>query len=161
MKYNEKILMDKNTAIEILGKTGEKIIANMFNSEGRKVQYAIDNFDSQKDFIVDGKMVEVKTEQPYVLKNAITIRKTQLRKCKAVDELYFISVPPLFKKDYKWGGWIFKVDSKTFNYSNYTTKSGNNMIEIPIEQEAISKVRKLTNEELFELMKYVTSAYTR
>lgn len=152
---------DRKIAIEILGKTGEKIIANMFSSAGLKVEYSIDNFDRHKDFIVEGKTVEVKTEQPYVLKNAISIRDTQLKKCKSVDHLFFVSVPPLFDKNYKWGGCILKVDPKTFKHSSYTTKFGTKMIQIPIEQPAVEKVRNLTKEEIDELMKYAISAYSR
>lgn len=152
---------DRKIAIEILGKTGEKIIANMFSSARLKVEYSIDNFDRHKDFIVEGKTVEVKTEQPYVLKNAISIRDTQLKKCKSVDYLFFVSVPPLFDKNYKWGGCILKVDPKTFKHSSYTTKFRTKMIQIPIEQPAVEKVRNLTKEEIDELMKYAISAYSR
>lgn len=152
--------MDNKMLIEFLGKTGEKIIANMLNEEGRKVQYALNNFDSEKDFLIDDNItVEVKTQQPYVLKNAFVIKHTQLHKCRSVNELYFISVPPLFKKDYKWGGIIFKVNPSKFITKQYTSKNGIKMIEIPIEQESVEIIRKLTNEELNELSKYTTSAY--
>ena len=153
--------MDRNTSIDLLGKTGEKIIANMLNSQGLKVEYSIDNYDREKDFLVEGKKIEVKTEQPYVKKNAISIRETQLKKCKTVDILYFVSVPPLINKNYKWGGWIFCVDPKTFVYNKYTTKFGINMIEIPIEQPAVNPVKKLSNVEIDELLKYAMSAYAR
>jgi hypothetical protein len=153
--------MNKIQAIEILGRTGEKIIANMLTNLGLNVQESINHFDSEKDFLVDGKKVEVKTEQPYVLKNAFSFRENQLRKCKSVDVLYFVSIPPLFNKNYKWGGWIFRADPQKFKCTSYTTKSGMRMIAVPIEQEAMIPVQKMKNEEIAELLKYAESAYAR
>lgn len=154
MKHDQKI--------DILGRIGEKIVVNYFNSQGRKVQESIDHFDRFKDMIVDGKMIEVKTEQPFVMKNAFTFRENQLQKCRNVDELYFVSIPPLMKKNYKWGGWIFKADPKNFIISErYTTKYGNKMIVIPIEQEALVPVQKMNQEEIDELIKYAESNYAR
>lgn len=151
--------MDRKTAIEFLGKTGEKIVANYLTEMGQKVQHSIDNFDREKDFLVDGKKVEVKTEQPYVLKNAISIRDTQLNKCRSVDCLYFVLVPPLINREYKWGGVILKVDPKTFQYKAYTTKLGTKMVEIPIDQPAVELVKNLSDDEKKELLKYAISAY--
>jgi hypothetical protein len=153
--------MDRNQAIDILGRTGEKIIANMLIELGLKVQESIDHFDSQKDFLVDGKTVEVKTEQPYVLKDSFSFRENQLRKCKSVDVLYFVSIPPLFKKDYKWGGWIFRAEPQNFKYSTYTTKTGMRMVAVPIEQSAMIPVKKMNDLEIAELLKYASSAYAR
>lgn len=153
--------MNRQQAIEFLGKTGEKIIANMLNAEGLRVEYALNNYDREKDFIVDGKKVEVKTEQPYVKKNAISIRDTQVRKCRGVDVLYFVTVPPLFDRRYKWGGWIFRVDPQTFKYDPYVTSFGVSMVAIPIEQEAVIPIRELNKEEIDELMRYAQSAYSR
>ena len=85
--------MERHQAIDILGRTGEKIIANMLIELGLNVQESIDHFDREKDFLVDGKKVEVKTEQPYVLMNCFSFRENQLRKCRSVDVLYFVSIP--------------------------------------------------------------------
>jgi hypothetical protein len=153
--------MDKKTAIEFLGKTGEKIVANELVKEGLKVEHSINNFDSEKDFIVDGYKVEVKTEQPYVLKNCISIRKNQLKKCRSVDALFFVLVKPLMRPDYKWGGWLMRVDPNFQISETYTTKFGTEMISIPIEQESVIPLRKLTDEENFELLKYAQSAYSK
>ena len=153
--------MDKKTAIEFLGKTGEKIVANELNKLGKKVEHSINNFDSEKDFLVDGFKVEVKTEQPYVMKNCISIRKTQLRKCRGVDKLYFVLVPPLMKPNYKWGGWLMEVDPNFTVSETYVTKFGTEMVSIPIEQEAVVPLRRLSTEENRELLKYAQSAYSR
>jgi hypothetical protein len=146
--------------IEILGRTGEKIIANLLNGLGLKVEESINHYDSEKDFLVDGKKVEVKTEQPYVMKNAFSFREKQLRKCRSVDVLYFVSVPPLLNLDYKWGGWIFRAVPQDFTYYSYTTRSGLKMYAVPIEQEAVVPVCKMKDHEIQELLKYAKSDYS-
>jgi hypothetical protein len=153
--------MDRNQAIDILGRTGEKIIANMLIELGLNVQESIDHFDREKDFLVDGKKVEVKTEQPYVLKNCFSFRENQLRKCTSVDVLYFVSIPPLFDLNYKWGGWIFRAEPQNFKYSTYVTKFGTRMVSVPIEQPALIPVKKMSDSEIGELLKYATSAYAK
>ena len=154
--------MKTEQRIDILGRIGEKILVNYFNTLGRKVQESIDHFDHVKDMTVDGKLIAVKTEQPFVKKNAFTFRENQLRKCRNVDELYFISIPPLLNPSYKWGGWIFKADPKTFVESErYTTKFGNKMIVVPIEQESLIPVKKLSQDEIDELIKYADSNYKK
>lgn len=151
--------MNHNQRIDILGRIGEKIVANMLTNLGLNVQESIDHFDSKKDFLVDGKTVEVKTEQPYVLKNAFSFRESQMRKCRNVDVLYFVSIPPLMKLDYKWAGWIFRAEPENFRSYSYTTKSGTRMIAVPIEQPALHPIGKMQADEILELLKYADSNY--
>lgn len=153
--------MNRNLAIELLGKTGEKIVSNHLSELGYKVTHSINNFDNQKDLIVEGRTVEVKTEQPYVQKNAITIRRTQVKKCRSVDALYFVLLPPLIDPNYKWGGVLLEVDPESFECRPYTTKSGIQMVEIPIDQPSVRFIKKLSTEEKMELLKYASSAYDR
>jgi hypothetical protein len=155
--------MNHAQRIDILGRMGEKIVVNYLNNLGHKVEESIDPYDRVKDMTVNNQLnIEVKTEQPFVIKNAFTIRENQLKKCRNVDELYFVSVPPLMNLKYKWGGWIFKVDPKTFvESSRYTTKYGNKMVVIPINQDAVVPVQKLKQEEITELLKYTESSYRK
>ncbi len=145
---------------EILGKTGEKIVSNYFQRQRMIVEHSIDNFDREKDLIVEGKNVEVKTMQPYVYKNAFSFRKNQLKKCKSVDRFVIVSVPPLINVKYKYGGKIFEVTSN-FSYFEYTTKFGMEMFGINIEQAAVTELYTLSTPENIELLKYATSAYSK
>ena len=154
-------MMTRARKIELMGKTGEKIVANFLQEKGHKVKYSIDNFDTKKDFLMDDKTVEVKTLQPYVLANSLSFRKKQLKKCKEVDVLYFVNVPALFKREYKYNGKIFEVDTKHFSYKEYTTKSGIEMIALPIEQPAVKIVGECSDEEQRELLRYADSDYAR
>lgn len=145
--------------IDILGRMGEKLVANYLRRRGHMVEEAIDHFDSIKDMTVDGHNAEVKTQQAFVNENAFSIRENQLRKCRQVDELYIVSVPPAMRPDYKWAGWIFKVDPKTFRTRNYRTRQGIQMVLIDIDQPAVIPWAKLTDQENEQLSRYASSRY--
>lgn len=145
----------------ILGQVGETIVSNYLISRGFKVYKSTDYFDSQKDFLLDGKKIEIKTKQPYVLKNAFSFEPNQLRKCLSVNDLYFVSVPPLFKKDYKYGGYVFLINPKEMRHFSYITKVGVKMIAIPIEQPAMKVCTKISNEDVNQLIKYAQSEYSK
>ncbi len=142
-----------------LGLMGEKIVINMLNEEGRKVKTSIDKYDSEKDLLIDDKIkAEVKTQVPFIMQNAFTFKPNQLRKCRGVDELYFVSVPAGKHSD-KWAGWIFKADPKSFVTRNYRTKDGRDMLLVDREQESLTPIKKMSFEEIKELQKYTVSGY--
>jgi hypothetical protein len=144
--------------IEILGKTGEKIVSNFFSKSGKIVEQAINNFDSTKDMVVDGKKIEVKTQVPFVLKSSFTFRKNQLRKCLNADQVVFVSIPNGTMKHYS-DGKVYSIDSKKLKYDLYTTKDGREMVLINIGQPDMIELYKMSDEECKELMKYTTSSW--
>jgi hypothetical protein len=151
--------MTKEEMMNELGLMGEKIVINMLNEEGRKVKTSVDKYDSEKDLLIDDKYkAEVKTQVPFIMQNAFTFKPNQLRKCRGVDELYFVSVPAGRHND-KWAGWIFKADPKSFVTRQYHTRDGRDMILIDREQEALKPVLKMSDEEMKELQKYTVSGY--
>jgi hypothetical protein len=152
-------MMTKEELMNELGLAGEKIVINMLSGEGCRIQSSINKYDSEKDLLVDGQYkVEVKTQVPFIMKNAFTFKPNQLRKCRAVDVLYFVSVPAPRHAD-KWAGWIFRAEPKNFVTTSYTTKDGREMILINRDQPALIPVRKMTDEEAKELQKYTVSGY--
>jgi hypothetical protein len=151
--------MTKDEMMNELGLMGEKIVINMLNEEGRKVKTSIDKYDSEKDLLIDDKIkAEVKTQVPFIMQNAFTFKPNQLRKCRGVDELYFVSVPAGKHSD-KWAGWIFKADPKSFVTRNYRTKDGRDMLLVDREQESLTPIKKMSFEEIKELQKYTVSGY--
>ena len=151
--------MTKEELMNELGLAGEKIVINMLSDEGYRIKTSVDKYDSEKDLLVDGQYkVEVKTQVPFVMQNAFTFKPNQLRKCRSVDVLYFVSVPPPRHED-KWAGWIFRVEPKNFVTRNYKTKDGREMILIDREQSALVPVKKMTDDEMKELQKYTVSGY--
>jgi hypothetical protein len=145
--------------IEILGNMGEKLVRNLLSQNGHIIEDSIDVYDSRKDFIRNGKKCEVKTEQPYVYKNCFSFRKNQLLKCRNVDELYVVSVPPQIKPTYEHGGKIFLIDPTKFRAFEYVTKAGIEMVGIPIEQESVQEIYTMSQEERNLFTKYTQSNY--
>ena len=114
--------MTKEELMNELGLAGEKIVINMLSEEGRKVKSSINKYDSEKDLLIDGTLkAEVKTQVPFIMQNAFTFKSNQLRKCRGVDELYFVSVPAGRHSD-KWAGWVFKADPKTLKQETIQPK---------------------------------------
>jgi len=150
--------MTKEEMMNELGLAGEKVIINLLSEEGRKVKSSINKYDSEKDLLADEDKVEVKTQVPFIMQNAFTFKPNQLRKCRSVDILYFVSVPAGRHSD-KWAGWIFKADPKSFKTRTYRTKDGREMILIDREQSALVPVKKMSDEEMKELQKYSVSGY--
>jgi hypothetical protein len=151
--------MTKEELMNELGLAGEKIVINMLSDEGCRIKTSVDKYDSEKDLLVDGQYkVEVKTQVPFVMQNAFTFKPNQLRKCRSVDVLYFVSVPPPRHED-KWAGWIFRAEPQNFVTRNYRTKDGREMVLIDREQSALIPVKKMSDDEMKELQKYTVSGY--
>jgi hypothetical protein len=141
-----------------LGQVGEIIVMNHFSKKGSVVEASINPYDRQKDMIIDDKKIEVKTQVPFVNKNAFTIRENQLKKCLEVDELFFISVPNK-QKEHHSSGKVYIANPKTLQYKNYQTRDGRKMILIPIEQESVKEVFTMSEEECMMLQKYSISGW--
>ena len=155
-----KTELTREQKIEILGKIGEKYVGN-YLAENRKVQFSLDNFDSEKDLMADDKTVEVKVGTPFITEGAIAFKKSQLTKCRSVDEFYFVTIPAP-KYDYRWSGWLFRIENN-FRYKvrNITRSNGwiDEMVLVPIEQDAVIPIFKVEDSVVNEMMKYTTSKY--
>lgn len=150
--------MSREQRMDILGRMGEKYVSNFLVGEGNLVEHAMGHFDSQKDLVCNGRLVEVKTQVPFIKEKAFTIRENQLRKCRGVDDLYFVAVPaPKFR--YVNEGWLFHVDPKTFVSRKYITYDGRQMILIDIGQPAVTPMHQIEDSIVREMMKYTSSEY--
>ena len=152
--------LTREQKIEILGKMGEKYVGN-YLAENRKVQFSLDNFDSEKDLMADDKMVEVKVGTPFITEGAIAFKKSQLMKCRSVDEFYYVTIPaPKYK--YRWSGWLFRIEN-TFKCRVRKVTRSNGWIDemalVPIEQDAVVPIHKVQDSVINEMMKYTTSNY--
>ena len=154
------IMMTREEKMNELGLAGEKVVTNMLNrlNPGLVIEHSINKFDSEKDMLVDGKKVEVKTESPYVFKNCFSFRPNQLRKCRSVSVLYIVSVPHIKFKHFS-DGWVYRLVPEEYKTIDYVTKFGVRMIGIPIKQDAVIPVYKMSEEEIAECMKYSTTEY--
>ena len=141
-----------------MGKIGETIFANFCSAKGYKIEVSIDPYDSKKDMIVDGLTTEVKTQVPYVYKNAFTFKPNQLKKCLTVERLIFVSVPN-HKTSHHSDGKIYEIDPKKMQYYSYTTGDGRNMIAIPIDQLDMKELFTMSNDYATMLQKYSSSKW--
>ena len=151
--------MTKEEMMNELGVAGEKIIINMLSELGCKIQSSVNKYDNQKDLFVDGKYkVEVKTQAPFFKLNSFTFTPSQLNKCRSVHALYFISVPhPKFK--HFSDNWIYRVEPQNFDFKKWIDKKGLPRILVPIQQPALVRVKKISENESLELQKYITTDY--
>lgn len=91
-----------------IGAIGEKIVHDFFLAHGHSVVKSLDKFDQEKDLVVNGVNVEVKTQTlyrgfqfPHGRKPAFTIpilgdtklHRNQLSKCMNVERLIFVQRP--------------------------------------------------------------------
>ena len=155
-----KTVLTREQKIEILGKIGEKYVGN-YLAKNRKVEFSLDNFDYEKDLIADGKTVEVKVGTPFITEGAIAFKKSQLMKCRNVDEFYFVTIPAP-KYYYRWSGWLFRIENNfRCKVRNITRSNGwiDEMVLVPIEQDAVIPMFKVEDSAINEMMKYTTSKY--
>jgi hypothetical protein len=151
----QHLLDEKKTR---LGKMGEICVGNWASAQGKVVTHSIDPYDSQKDLIIDGVTVEVKTQTPYINEMAFSIRPNQLRKCREVDELYFVALPsPQARFAYGGQCWVYRVDPKTFIHREIYTRGGMKMILIDIKQTAVTPVTEIDPGDVALMMQYSTA----
>ena len=144
--------------MEILGKTGEKIVCNFYSRKGKIVEQSINNYDSDKDLTVDGARIEVKTQVPFITKSSFTFKPNQLRKCLQADGIIFVSVPNKMRPHYS-SGKVYLANPSDLKYNKHKTKDGRDMILVPITQDALQELFTLTEQECEELMKYSVSSW--
>lgn len=145
-------------SIERLGRAGETIIANYCRKHGQLVEASVDQFDSEKDMVIDGLRCEVKTQVPWVTKNAFTIRPKQLNKCKNADRVIFVSVPNS-KRPHWSDGKVFLIKSEDMEHKTVKTKDGREMILIPIDQPAMQELFDMSEEDRKLLQQYSVSTW--
>jgi hypothetical protein len=151
-------MFDNDSSQAKLGRAGETIVLNWFSSQGKQFQVSVDQYDSQKDMIVEGKKVEVKTQVPFVIKNSFSFKENQLRKCLNADYVYFVSVPNE-KRPHHSSGKVYCIESSNIKFNYYTTKDGRNMVLIPIDQEGMKEVFTMSENEAKILQRYSVSGW--
>ena len=106
-----------------MGTAGEKLVCSFYRDLGCKVEESLSTYDRVKDLIVDGETCEVKTQQPFHIENAFTIKKNQLTKCRNVAKLIFVEVPSTNSDVIK----IWEAPKETRKFRTRMTRDGRNM----------------------------------
>lgn len=148
----------------LLGRLGEDIVANYYSQREKVVVRSVNQFDPNKDLLIEKYKIEVKTMVPLISEDAFTFRNSQLQKCKEVDLVYFVSVPAIARSHYSFGK-VYRIRSEKMKYQFYWKDFGPRgkakMVKVPIQQEGMEYVFTCTEEECKLLIEYSTSAYNR
>lgn len=126
-------MFNKDSDQAKMGRAGENIVQNYLSGKGHTIKISIDQYDSEKDMLVNGKKVEVKTQVPFIMKDAFSIKENQLKKCLSADMVYFVSVPSKVRKHHS-DGKVYIIESGKMEYHLHKTQDGRKMILIPIKQ---------------------------
>lgn len=149
--------MSRDTDMTMLGRAGETVVMNWFASRGIPCQASVDQYDSQKDMIAEGKKIEVKTQVPFIMKDSFSFRENQLRKCVNADYVFFVSVPT--EKSHHSDGKVYRIESKKMKYTKYKTKDGRDMYLVPIKQADMQFLFDMAYSEVKTLQKYSVSTW--
>jgi len=95
----------------LLGMLGEKIVAKHFRDSGHQVEESLNVFDSDKDMIIDGNNVEVKTNAPLIYYDSFSFANGQYNKIMNSHRVYWVSVPLQTQED-QFAGCIFEMDPR-------------------------------------------------
>lgn len=134
-----------------LGLLGEALVANHFGVELNENFY-----DTHKDLVVDGRTIEVKTQNRHPTKQLLTISApngniglSNFAKCFHVDHLIFVEYD---------SSDIIKVWEciDRMNFKTYTTKNGKAMVGFPIEDMKLLKEH--TDPQLARQMRSLSSS---
>ena len=104
-------MLTRETRNHFTGDIGEKFIVELMCQKGHSASLNYDPLDQLHDIFVDGVGYQVKTQPPYCLKNAISLRKTQFQKYKknAVD-VFFLTTKLKYPQFESLYGRIALVD---------------------------------------------------
>lgn len=137
---------------------GEKIVAKHFRDSGHQVEESLNVFDSDKDMIIDGNNVEVKTNAPLIYYDSFSFPKGQYNKIMNSYRVYWVSVPLQTQED-PFAGCIFEMDPKVAKLHTITFNSGQTTIGLRRQQEGMRVIYKIEDPVLLKQLKELLSLY--
>lgn len=150
--------MDVDYKKILLGMLGEKIVAKHFRDKGSIVEESLNIFDSEKDMLIDGYNVEVKTNVPLIYFDSFSIPKNQYNKIINSHRVYWLSVPLQTRED-QFAGCIFEMDPKIAKTHTITFSSGNSAIGIKRQQEGMKVIYKIEDQALLKHLRSLSTSY--
>ena len=150
--------MEKEAKNILLGILGERIIAKILRDAGHTVEESLDIFDSEKDLLVNGKRVEVKTQVPLLFKDSFSVQLNQMTKLKECHAVYWVSIPPKIADD-DLMGCVFQMNPRKCTHNIWTAKGGNQMMLFPRRQDGMKIVHKITDAKILKQMRALSCSY--
>ena len=154
-------MITERQRIELIGALGEEIVDKVLKEAGFNVQKSEDKYDSEKDFLVEGLKVEVKTVVPWFTENALTIDASQYRKCYNADYVIFVCVPSKGLTNLstnKYDGNVYVVNPKEVKWKTKETRHGLAKCLIKIDQPEVRLCHKITDEKILNRMRNLTTS---
>ncbi len=152
----------------LTGSAGEEFAKHLLESTGGVVTMSSDKFDREKDLVVrygDFEFkVEVKAQAPLMKHGAFSFSANQLKKLQGVDFTIMIGLRPskdwagMIKMDSPIVGGVFQV-RPNFKYTTWRDSQGNGKFMIPVCQESVRLVHRLSDEDLDRLSANTFKAY--
>jgi hypothetical protein len=135
--------MNDKLKMTMLGQLGEKIVRSIAVNAGYKVNDTVDMYDSEKDFKIGDNTCEVKTQKLWISENSFSIKGNQLKKCNAVDLLFFVETPHNNNEIN-----IYLSTKKNREWNSRTTKDGRLMYLI--NKNKLDHISTITDSRLVE-----------
>ena len=152
----------------LTGTAGEEFAKELLEKSGGVVFMSTDKFDMEKDLTVKfGEFefkVEVKAQAPLMKHGAFSFSANQLRKLQGVDFTILIGLKPskewegMIKMESPIVGGVFQL-RPDFKYTPWRDSQGNGKFMIPVRQDAVKLVHRLSDEELDRLSENTFKAY--
>lgn len=154
-------MLTEQQRIELIGALGEDIVNIVLKEAGLNVKKSENKYDSEKDFLVDGYKVEVKTVVPWFTENALTIDASQYRKCYNADCVIFVCVPSKGLTNLstnKYDGNIYIVSPKEVKWRTKQTRAGLPKFLINIDQPGVRLCYKIEDTKILDTMRNLTTS---
>lgn len=142
----------------LLGMLGEKIVAKHFRDSGHQVEESLNVFDSDKDMVIDGYNVEVKTNAPLIYYDSFSFKKGQYNKIMNAHRVYWVSVPLQTQND-QFAGCVFEMDPKVAKLHTITFSSGQTAIGLRRQQDGMKIIHRIEDPNILKQLKELSSSY--
>lgn len=143
----------------LLGLMGERIVASHLRNLGHRVDESLNPFDSEKDMLVDGLPVEVKTQVPVIVEDSFGVSPKQRNKILSCHRVYWLSVP--FRANDELAGWVFEMNPADANLKahRWYTNNGREMLLFPRRQTAMLPLFQITDTVILGQLRKLSTSY--
>jgi hypothetical protein len=153
---------------QLLGEMGSALIQQFVVSQGYYCFAPWDVYHRSCDLVIQPDPVrepnvlyraQVKCKVPFVTKGSQSFTSKQWLHYQGVDIIYFICSPVVGEYEHMdiWKGRIYSGNPKKLQTKNVTTRSGRDMVLIPLDQPELKHEFTIKNQECLDLMKELTT----
>lgn len=136
-----------------LGSIGEKVVGNHYARTGAMVLYSEDTYDEHKDITINDVTTQVKTRVPVMKEKAFCFTEKEMASIMRAEQAFIVTVPiPSLDKFNKYGGYVYKLDTKNMVTRVSTKDVFTGQIAIDIDQPALEPIKRIEDEKLLKRM---------